>query len=401
MSIGTNIAHTRAYNRRVVLDLLRRRGPLSRTDLAECTSLTLQGVSNIMATLLDEGLVVNQGRRQGGRGQPPIEFALNPSGAFAVGISFELDRIVATSMNVAGEIGERIEVEVEGTGPEEGIDQIVLLATRLTESLSPSERKRVAGVGVALPAVVDGQAGKPVRMVSRPEWEGFPVRDALASRLGVSVQVANDAVLASLGEHWYGTGASFDNFFFILISKGFGSSLIQRGEPSGGIWGVSGRMGHIPVEPNGKFCPSCGETGCLSLYTSLNSLHRELSEHGVEVTRMNELTSLYEEGNEVLGAWLERSARYLARGLVTLENLIVSQAIVFGGRIPDPLLRDLTERVSLLYNGRPVKSPTSLPRLMISRSSADGVVLGAATLPLYLNFAPNFGFVLNAGAVLG
>ena len=392
---GTTIEHTRAYNRRVVLDLLRRHGPLSRTDVSQRISLTLQGVSNIMRELEAEGLVVDVGRRSGQRGQPPIEFDVNPRGAFSIGLSLERDRVAGILIDAVGNILNKAERTARGLQPDEGLAAIVQIARELQATLGAADHARLSGFGVALPAVVDEASGRPLQMVSHPTWENVPVRDRLAAQLRHPVHVANDAILASLAERWFGSGRAFDNFFYILLSRGFGSSHILNGEPSGGIWGVSGRMGHIPVEPNGRHCPSCGETGCLSLYTSVNALIGSLADHGVQVGDLEELGALHAEGNEHVMEWLDSAARYLARGLVALENLVASEAILFGGSMPEPLLRDMSERVTRLYRGRPMKSIRSLPQLLDSRTGADGVALGAATLPFHLRFAPNYRLVLQ------
>lgn len=398
MSLGTNNEHTRAYNRRVVLDILRRDGPLSRPDVASRTGLTLQGASNVVQDLVREGLAVAVGRRSGGRGQPPVEFAVDPAGACSIGVSIERDRIVGMRIDAVGTILQEVERTAEGLSPDLGVATVAELVRQLTSGMTHEERGRLAGTGVALPAVVDERTGQPLRMVSHPSWEGFPMRDELASALGTTVAIANDAILAAMGEQWFGTGHAYDNFFFILLSRGFGSSHFLHGEPSGGIWGVSGRMGHIPVEPGGRYCPSCGETGCLSLYTSMNALLGELAQSGREVRSASDLTALHEEGDAVMRAWIDAAARYLARGLVALENLIASDAILFGGNMPEPILRDLTQSVERLYRDRPVKSATALPQLRTSSAGQKGVALGAATLPFFLRFAPNHRLVLGQAA---
>lgn len=78
---GTNLEHARSYNRRVVVETVRLHGPLSRAEIARATGLSAQTVSNIAEELLESGLLAAAGRRTGGRGQPPVELALNPGGA--------------------------------------------------------------------------------------------------------------------------------------------------------------------------------------------------------------------------------------------------------------------------------------------------------------------------------
>ena len=54
-------ASLRAVNRSLVLDLLRRGGPVSRPALAEQTGLTLPTVAAIVDALITEGLAIDRG----------------------------------------------------------------------------------------------------------------------------------------------------------------------------------------------------------------------------------------------------------------------------------------------------------------------------------------------------
>jgi predicted transcriptional regulator len=82
---GTNLEHASAYNRRLLLEAVRARGPISRAELARLTGLSAQTVSNIAEELRDLGLLHAQGRRRTGRGQPPVELAINPRGGSTIG----------------------------------------------------------------------------------------------------------------------------------------------------------------------------------------------------------------------------------------------------------------------------------------------------------------------------
>ncbi len=92
IAIGNNPLRTRSHNRRVVLEAVRLHGPLGRAEIARLTQLTLQAVSNIASALIDDGLLVEQGRRRSGRGQPPVQFAVNPDGGVTAGIEIAAGR---------------------------------------------------------------------------------------------------------------------------------------------------------------------------------------------------------------------------------------------------------------------------------------------------------------------
>ena len=87
---GTNQQSSAPYNRRIVLDVIRRHGSLSRKDIVDRVALSPQTVANITSDLESVGLVVARRLRcRSPRGQPPIVFELNPNGGTSIGITIE------------------------------------------------------------------------------------------------------------------------------------------------------------------------------------------------------------------------------------------------------------------------------------------------------------------------
>ena len=83
---GSSQGGLRQYNERVVLQALRLHGALPAADLARLTHLTAQTISLITKRLLDDGLLLKQAPQRGKVGQPSVPLALNPDGAYAIGI---------------------------------------------------------------------------------------------------------------------------------------------------------------------------------------------------------------------------------------------------------------------------------------------------------------------------
>ena len=392
---GTNIEKTRDYNRRVVLEAIRRGGEVSRTEVARRTSLSLPAISNIIQDLADEGLVVALGRRATRRGQPPIDFALSPDGGFTIGLGIDLDYIAGVLVNFRGEPLATEWITTDSTDPRQAIAHACTLIERMRARVPPQHAERLIGVSLGLPGVIGQHQGRVLKMVRLPRWEGHDIAAMIEPRIGVKTYVANDAVLAALGEQRYGRGDSLGSFFYVLYALGLGSSLVLDGKPYGGFWGHSGRLDHIPVEPRGRPCPSCGATGCLSLYTSLEALHDHLRSHGIRAASTQDVEELYDAQNEVLFDWLSAAARYMARGLIVLENLLAPKAIVFGGRMPAKILDHLIAAVADLNEHREPQARAQPPELLRSSIQADAVAFGAAALPLHLTMAASYDLVLD------
>src|SRR5580704_9851037 len=114
LSRGTTQQSSAPYNRRIVLDVIRRQGTISRKEIVDRVSLSPQTVANITNDLEAIGLIVAK-RLTGSkaRGQPPIAFELNPDAGCSIGISVEPGRASAALVNLVGEILCRSAVEVD------------------------------------------------------------------------------------------------------------------------------------------------------------------------------------------------------------------------------------------------------------------------------------------------
>ena len=114
MLTGSNLVHTREYNLRIVHEVIRLYGPLSRAEIARRTALTGQTVSNLVKDLVELGLV-QEGERQrdGGRGAPSTALAVNPDGCYSVGLDFNRDHLTGVLVDLAGTARQRENVEFE------------------------------------------------------------------------------------------------------------------------------------------------------------------------------------------------------------------------------------------------------------------------------------------------
>lgn len=380
MARGTNLEHTRQYNRRAVLAALRRMGVASRTEIAGRTGLSLTAVSSIVDELVRDGWLAAQGRRTTARGQPPIDFALADGGAFGIGVAFDRDQAAAALVDLSGRLLAEQRLEVDEPAPEDAVACAHELVRGLLAGLSRAERERVLGLGVTVPGVVDPR-GRVERMIRLPSWEGADPAGRFASAAGLPVTMTNDAVAAALGESSFGTGRAGDTLCYVLFALGLGSSLMMDGRPHRGLWGVSGRLGHIPVRPEGPPCPACGGRGCLSLYASVETLEERLAVAPGD----GDVARRFRAGDEVAHAWVEEAADAFARAMLVLENLLAPDELVLDGRIPGEVLHALVARAAERHRRLRPRRPDRPPMVLrIGSHGAAAASFGAATLPLYL-----------------
>lgn len=384
-TLGKNPMRSRDHNRRVVLDLLRQNSPLGRKALAEATQLSGPAVANILDDLLAEGLILDMGRMRAlgekqGRGQPPLSFALNPSGAHTLGFEFGLRGVNAVMLD---QIGRPMVQKTIASRPltfPEGIEAIgkeIALAAKM-------DAGPLLGIGIVRPngLSIEGQSGSDP--TSLHDWH-IESAERISALLGHPVWVENDANAAALSEALYGVAAHLKDIAVFYFGEGLGLGALQNRRLMRGSRGQAGEIGHIVIQPEGKPC-SCGQSGCLERYVSRLALSEDLGtklEHGT-------VLNLWQKGDPALLAWIKRAATYLSPMVGMVENLLDPESILFCGQLPEPVLEALIQAIEL----RPsiaAHAGRVTPRLQTGHSGIFTAALGAAALPFYDAMSPEEG----------
>ncbi|MFT7560861.1 MAG: putative NBD/HSP70 family sugar kinase [Flavobacteriales bacterium] len=384
---GTSQQESAPYNRRIVLDVIRRAGEVSRKEIVDVVSLSPQTVANITQSLESNDLIVSKRRKaEKSRGQPPIVFALNPEGGCSIGIALEPGLASGALVNLVGEVIAVHEIDVNASDQEQCLNAMI----RIVEFLSSKNKsaKQIWGIGVALPGPFDAEDLSFVGPTTIEGWKDLSLLDELNRATGYQVYYSVDSVAGALGESLFGIAKNISCFYYLHLGVGLGGTLVNQGAAYKGSNGNATEIGHIPVVPGGKPC-YCGNRGCLERYLSLFALYEALEHEGIKVNSKVELNELLLQNNKIVLVWVKQAAEYLRGAICILENILDPQAIIIGGSAP----RGLVEAV--LRSAQPwaksVRGGIAEPceRLMLSSHQEYSPVLGAAVLPVYEMLSPH------------
>lgn len=383
---GTTQQSSAPYNRRIVLDVIRRQGTISRKEIVERVSLSPQTVANITNDLESIGLIVSR-RFTGAKspGQPPIAFELNPNGGSSIGISLEPGRASAALVNLVGEILARKEVTVDTHDRRQVLASMVELVKDLLRR--PTAPERLWGVGVALPGPLVKTDISFVGPTALEGWTDLSVLDDLRDATRLQVFYSVDSVAGALGESLYGVAKTLDNFFYMHFGVGLGGTLVMNRSAYRGANGNATEIGHIPVVPGGIAC-YCGNAGCLERYLSLHSLAEALGVDDVRDRGAQIVEQLQLNSNAALQTWCRQAAERLRDAVCIIENMLDPRTIVIGGSAPKPLVERLVALAHPL--SRSVRGGVAAPedRILLSERQEDSSILGAAVLPIYDMLSP-------------
>ena len=175
-------------------------------------------------------------------------------------------------------------------------------------------------------------------------WKGVvPMAAMLRDRLGIAVALGNDAHLAALGEHAFGSAHGMTNFVLIALGHGIGSCIFSNGEVHLGADGFAGEVGHTCLVLNGRTC-GCGKKGCLEAYCGAHGIvktAREMMEQSDEPSLMRTIEELTpkkiseccDQGDKMAIDVFERTGRMLGMTLAGYASILDPEAIVFSGGV--------------------------------------------------------------------
>ncbi|MEO7015820.1 MAG: ROK family transcriptional regulator [Leifsonia sp.] len=233
--------HARNHNRSLVLQSLYRSGRVSRADLARLTGLTRVTISDLVAGLIAEGLVVELGQRDDARpGKPAVLLDMNRAATQIIGVDLSEHSVFRGAvLDIDGRILASAEVALAGSRGEHATAKVLNLVDELV-SLTTAP---ILGIGIGSPGVVD-QTGT-VKAAPNLGWSDEPLQRHIAERTSLPVFVANDANVAVLAEHGFG-GADGD-MMLVKVGHGVGSGLLVAGALVLGSRFAAGEIGQVMV----------------------------------------------------------------------------------------------------------------------------------------------------------
>ncbi|MBE2320795.1 ROK family transcriptional regulator [Solirubrobacter sp. CPCC 204708] len=375
----------RHANRVRMLHALLRHPARSRADLGRSLGLSRATVTALLHELEVAGMVEQQryeldDERPPAIGRPPLQVSLAPRAAYAVGLDFGHRHVRSAVCDLGGRIvGDQWAANDTDTHPLSSFD----VAHRLTSAalaeagVSPAH---VVGAGVGLAAPVDAVTGLIYAEGVLPRWDGVQPAAELERRLGLPVQVVNDANAGAMGEHLFGAGRGVSDLVYLQLSGGVGLGLILNGESYGGVAGVAGELGHTPVIEDGLIC-RCGNRGCLETLATSDAVADLLGRSRGEAMTFARVLELLESGDRGARRAVTDTGAAVGRAIAGVVNLLNPELVIIGGELAaagDTLLEPIREAV----DRRAILPAARAVRVVRGSLGEHAEVLGAAAVQL-------------------
>ena len=387
---GSNSVNIRQFNERVILAALRRLGEASKADLARYAQLTNNAAGQIVRELEQQNLIRTLGKREGGRGQPATLLALNAEGAYAVGIRIGRRALRALLVDFHGEVLERRSREQAWPLPQDAVAFILDSIEDFRKVVGPA-RKRIAGLGIALPFTMGSwQKELGVSSAELRSWNDFDLAVQLRKQIDLPILIENDGTAAAAAELFRGAGRKIDDFLYLFIGGAIGGGVVSEGDYRRGAHGNAGDVGLMPVAPSKLASapqPDAPYDVLLSR-ASVSALLRHLSHHGFELRTQSELEASLPKAAVPVAEWIEDCADALVGPILSAVRLLDIDTVVIDSDLPAPQIEALIAAASQ-HLGRASPEQREPPTLVQGSIGPEAAAIGAAILPLHLNFSPN------------
>ncbi len=386
----------------MILDIIRRSGPISRTEISRITEINIVTISNYVNNYIEKGLVVEKGLDISTGGRKPTLLELNTKGRYVIGIDIG-PRYIRSTLT---DLGVSVLSKKAVPRPQGDMEEVASYSLDMIQQVidgSKVEKEKIAGIGFGISGVIDDVAGTIRDTNSRrgkTSSSFATLRLEAEKRFNIDAYVGNDATCAAYGEKRLTVEADVENMLYIYSDVGCG--IIIKGEIYSGAGGSAGEI-QLAIEQKGKeglplppdelyyLRPLGVDLGMVQearnvISKGIGTKILELAKGKLDDIDLEHVIKAAGEGDKVGIDLVETAGIGLGTRVAYLINLFNPEVVIIGGGIEkagELILESIRKTVRKLA----FEEPASRVRIMPSGLGEDAVSLGAACLVLREVFA--------------
>jgi predicted NBD/HSP70 family sugar kinase len=324
----------RAINEQLLLDHIRRSGPLSRAELARISGLSKPTVSLALVNIERAGLVHATGQRTGVPGPAAILYEVRPDAGFILGLDVGRQFLRGAVADLAGTVRSRLSVRTKAVNAPARVQELADLATTLLADAGIVASQLTQTV-IGSPGVYDPKLDTLTLTGRLSGWDSPTVLAALRDEFGSTLMIENDVDAAALAERVHGHGRDVDSFAFVSVGTGIGMGLVLGGRLHRGAHGVAGEIGYLPfVEGSGSDVRDVRKRGSFDASASAAAVVRAARRAGVRGgSSAEKVFAAAARGDLVAAEIVAEEALLVAKAVCTVIAVVDPELIVLGGGI--------------------------------------------------------------------
>jgi glucokinase len=230
-----------------------------------------------------------------------------------IGVDLGGTKILAGVVDEEGTVHERLERPTVTTSQAALLDELADLVRALPQ-------ENVGAVGFGIPSRIDHEHGIALGAVNIPIRD-VPFIDEMHRRLGLPVEMENDASCAAYAEFKLGAGRGTDDLLALTLGTGVGGGVVSSGK----LFRAYTELGHMVIVEDGEPCQgACSGRGHVEAYCS-GTAAAKLAKRVLGPDA--DAHDLVEQGHPALG----EIGHHLGIAIGSLVNIFGSTRVVIGG----------------------------------------------------------------------
>ena len=388
-----------------ILEILRRRGPISRPDISKEMGLNVVTISNYVDDFIKHNLVHEKELDISEGGRRPVLLDLNPQAGYIIGVGLNLANMVGLLVDLKGNIITKTQIARPRASVKE-IAECLLEITREILRRSKEYTANIKGIGVGIAGLVnkeDGSIHWPQKMDHYYTYASvdLPLKNLMEKEFDLPALIENDATAACFGEHWLGLKSGFKNVIYMF--SGVGCGIIINDEVYTGSQGYAGEVSIYNYKEQDAF--NCAMArGCflkrwemdLGIVEDIKTLLAKDKSGAAQFFKLTsanldnvDLKSVFiaaRTGDPIAHSALDMAAKRLGIKIAYLVNLLNPEVVVIGGGLEEAG-EDFLNKVNLTVKDWAFREVTEDLKIVYSQLRENAVALGAASLVMQRVFA--------------
>ena len=388
---GSNHTGMRQFNERTVLRAIRHEGAIPKADLARLTQLSSQTVSIIVNRLLEDGLLIKQDRIRGKIGQPSVPLAINPDGAYSIGLQVGRRSLEVVVTDFLGQMRHQWQHNYPYPSPTEVLPKIKEGLKLMQKRMGAEAWKRAVGIGLSAPLAMHqwGDLMGKKAQKAMVDWEHIDLVQEVQAMSALPVEFAKDTTAACVAELVQGLGRDVPNFLYVYVGTFVGGGLVMDGHIVNGPRGNAGAIGSMPIglPPLGTRANANTPAQLLQLASGWQ-LEQALMAASHDPLLVQQDAIMSPEFSAFTQPWLSQAAKALAMSATSAAALLDLDAIIMDGSLNPKLLQALIQQTEaslaqFSFDG------IHQPQILAGQVGSHARALGGALLPLHAQFFPD------------
>ena len=348
---GSNHLILKRNNYQLIKKYIYQHSPISRVEVARNLSLTTPTITGMVTPLITKGLLrettapASDEGKSAGRPRMLLEFV--PGAYYICGVDIGPYWIHYVLTDLQGSI---LRFRHTDETLAEYDKTLAILSREIPGFLKDAgiSVEDLLGVGIAMPGLIDGSAGK-IYTTFREGWTEHDLAKELGSMLGTRVAVENNVRAKAICANLFDRSVTAEPFAYFSVSYGVACQLIIDGKVLYGQSAAAGEIGHTVVQRGGPVCPTCGNRGCLEALAGERAVLqrcRALMDAGkptvlkelcpnAEDLNIGLILRAQEMGDEAVNLVMEDTLDYLGIALANIISTVSPRLVMLDGHMLD------------------------------------------------------------------